>query len=83
MFVPKKGREIPLAPIDRIMHQEGGERVSEDAVRALRDIIEDLARAIAREAWELARHANRKTVMKEDVIFAARRIGRQALSREL
>ncbi|MCD6458455.1 MAG: histone [Thermofilum sp. ex4484_82] len=75
MKVRKK--EIPLAPIERILHQEGGKRVSEEATRLLRDIIEEIARFIAREACELAAHADRKTVMKEDIIFAAKRIGKQ------
>ena len=69
-----QGKEIPVAPLDRILHQEWAERVSEDASRLLRDIVESVARAIAREACELARHAGRKTVTKEDVEFAARRL---------
>ncbi|RLE66412.1 MAG: histone [Thermoprotei archaeon] len=73
----KRGKEIPLAPIDRILHEEGCTRVSEEASRLLRDIVEKIARTIAKEACELAIHANRKTVMKEDVLFAARRISKQ------
>lgn len=69
-------REIPVAPIDRIMHQEGAERVSEEAAKYLRNIVEEIARQIAREASELARHANRKTVVREDVEFAVRRLYR-------
>ncbi len=71
-----KKREIPIAPIDRIMHQEGAERVSEEAARLLRDFLEKFAREISREAFELAQHANRKTVTKEDVEFALKRFYR-------
>ncbi len=72
-----RSSEIPVAPIDRILHQEGAERVSEEAARYLRDVVEKIARYIAREAYELARHANRKTVTREDVEFAVKRLFRQ------
>ncbi|RLE57345.1 MAG: histone [Thermoprotei archaeon] len=68
--------ELPLAPIDRIFHKAGAERVSEEATYVLRDILEAIAYEIAREAIELARHAGRKTVMAEDVKLAARRLAR-------
>jgi len=66
-------KEIPTAPIDRILHQEGAKRVSEEAAKALRDFVEEVARSISREASELAKHAGRRTVTKEDVEFAIRR----------
>ncbi len=62
--------ELPLAPIDRILHQEGGERVSIEAAQLLRGYLEDLARKIARNAVELAKHAGRKTITKEDMELA-------------
>ncbi len=68
--------EIPLAPIDRIIHKAGATRVSDEAVRALRDLIEAVAIEIAREAVEACKHAGRKTVSREDVEFAVRRLYR-------
>ena len=62
--------ELPLAPIDRIFHRAGAERVSEDAVQALRDILETIAFDIANKSIELARHAGRKTVTADDVKIA-------------
>ncbi len=62
--------EIPLAPIDRIIHQEGGERVSVEAAQLLRDYLEELGRRLARNAVELANHAGRKTVTREDMELA-------------
>jgi len=67
-------REIPLAPIDRILHKAGAERVSDEAIRALRNLLERLAEEIAKEALEAAKHAGRKTVTKDDIEFAMRRI---------
>jgi len=76
MSAKKKEHEIPLAPIDRILHQEGAERVSEEATLLLRDFIEKLAREIAREAIDASKHAERKTVNEEDVKFAISRLQR-------
>jgi histone H3/H4 len=59
--------EFPLAPIDRIFHKAGAERVGEDAIQALRDILEYIAFDIAVRSIELARHAGRKTVTADDV----------------
>lgn len=76
MSIKKKEFEIPLAPIDRILHQQGAERVSEDAVILLRDFLEKIAREIAQEAVDASRHAERKTVTEEDVRFAINRLQR-------
>ncbi len=83
MSTKKKDYEIPLAPIDRILHQEGAERVSEEATILLRDFLEKIAREIAREAVDASRHAERKTVNEEDVKFAISRLQRILCSRIL
>lgn len=69
----ENSHEIPLAPIERILRQEGGYRISEEAARRLRDFVEELARDIARESVEMAKHAKRRTVKSEDVEMAIRR----------
>lgn len=64
---------IALAPVDRIIRKAGAERVSEDAARELARLLEEYGEEVAREAWNLARHAGRKTVHAEDIRLAAQR----------
>ena len=68
----KRSHEIPLAVAERILRNAGAERVSEEAKRVFRDIIEELAEELAKKAVDLARHAKRKTVKPEDVKLAAK-----------
>jgi len=63
--------DIPLAPVERIIRRAGGGvRVSEDATRELRDILEEMAEQISERAAKLAKHAGRKTVNAEDIKLA-------------
>ncbi|MCD6203175.1 MAG: histone family protein [Methanophagales archaeon] len=65
-----KMAELPIAPITRLVRNAGAERVSEEASKALAEILEEKAEEIARKAVSLAKHAGRKTVKKEDIIEA-------------
>ncbi|MDY6761508.1 MAG: histone family protein [Candidatus Nanohaloarchaea archaeon] len=59
--------ELPLAPIKRVIKNAGAERVSDDAVEAMRDVLEDEAEELAQDAKQYATHAGRKTIKKEDI----------------
>jgi len=63
-------RELPLAPIDRLIRKAGADRVSSEATETLRDILEDLAVSISKSAVELARHTKRNTVVEDDIKLA-------------
>ena len=61
---------LPDAPVERILRNAGAERVSKDAVKELRETLEDLGEEISRDAVQMADHANRNTVKEEDVDMA-------------
>ena len=67
--------ELSCASMERILRNAGAERVSAAAVALLSEAMEDYGEKLSREALELARHAGRKTVKREDVRLAAKRIG--------
>ncbi|MHA1615852.1 MAG: histone family protein [Candidatus Njordarchaeales archaeon] len=63
--------DLSLAGIRRLIYKAGAERVSKEAVETMREIVEDIVVKIAKVAVELAQHAKRRTIMKEDVKKAA------------
>jgi len=64
--------EISLLSIRRIMKKAGIQRASKEAIETLRDIAEEYILQIAKTALELAEHAKRKTVQKEDITMATK-----------
>ncbi len=65
--------DLSLAAMERLLRKGGAKRVGEDAKEALREVMEDRALEIAKHAAQLAKHANRRTVMASDVRMAGRR----------
>ena len=63
---------IPRAPVGRILVKAGAKRVSEDAMEAFAEIIEDIAIDIASKANQIAKHSKRKTVLDTDIKLAAK-----------
>ena len=66
--------KLPLAIMERLLKEGGAERVAEDAKKALAEVLEDYGLEIAKDAILLSEHAGRKTVRKEDVELAAKRM---------
>jgi histone H3/H4 len=69
-------RGLPAAAIERIIkkvgEKQGIARVSDKAVRALKQFLEEIAQDIAAEALSLASHAKRTTIKKDDIRLAAK-----------
>jgi len=62
---------LPLATFEKILKEAGKDiRVSKHAAEEMTKVIEEISRQIAADALELARHANRKTILEQDVELA-------------
>lgn len=61
---------LPIAPIERIAKKAGANRLAEDAKKALIEILEERTQVISRKALEVAKHAGRTTVKREDIELA-------------
>jgi histone H3/H4 len=62
---------LPLAAIERIARKAGVQRISSDAIRELERSVTDIALDLTIEIAEVARHAKRKTIKKEDITLAS------------
>lgn len=63
---------LPLAPLKRIAKKSGVERMSDGAVEELRDVVEEIAEEIAKDAVVATRHAGRKTIKERDIKLVSR-----------
>jgi len=70
---PKK--DIPLAPLERLLRKAGAKRVSKSAVREFAHVIADYAHDLSVEALTFAKHTGRKTIVGADVRMAKKKIG--------
>ncbi len=70
--MPRKGSIIAAAPMVELIRKAGAERVSDEASRALAELLMDIGLRVSAEAIKLAKHAGRKTVKAEDIELAKR-----------
>ncbi len=68
------GIELAVAPMHRICKKAGAHRVSEAAAKELAKVLDEIGVKIAREAYDYAMYAGRKTIKAEDIEIAARKI---------
>jgi len=67
-------KDLRLAPMHRIIKKAGADRVSDEAERELREVLDEVGVKIAKEALDFTRHAHRKTVKAEDIQIAVRKL---------
>lgn len=60
---------LPILPFEKIAKKSGVKRISKEAVEELRDVMEEYANNIAEQSVKISYHANRRTVMEQDVKF--------------
>jgi len=66
--------KIPKATFEKVLKEADPKiRVSDAAAAALAEAVGEISMEIARDAAELARHANRKTILEADVRLARKR----------
>lgn len=58
--------------MEAIMRNAGADRVSDKAKEALKEVLEHKAEEITKNAIELAKHAGRTTLKREDIITAVK-----------
>ncbi|MBI4896720.1 MAG: NFYB/HAP3 family transcription factor subunit [Candidatus Aenigmarchaeota archaeon] len=64
---------------ERIAKKAGVNRIAQDALEELRDVLIEIAQDRCKQAVSLARHAKRKTVLEEDILFVCRDERKQSL----
>lgn len=67
-----KKRLIPLAAMEQIMKLAGADRVSDGAKAALKEVLEEYADKVSKDAVKFSEHAGRKTVKAEDIKLAVK-----------
>ncbi len=65
--------DLSTAAIHRLIEKAGAARVGNGAVEALREVLENIAVEIGKDALDFASHAGRRTVRAEDIKLAAKR----------
>ena len=66
--------EIPIAPMHRLCKKAGADRVSEAAAHELAKVLDEIGAKIAKEAFDYAMYAGRKTIKMKDIEIATRKI---------
>ncbi|MFH1294381.1 MAG: histone [Candidatus Aenigmatarchaeota archaeon] len=66
--------KLHLATFEKFLKDsKSGIGVSSDASSEMVEVMTELAEEISKESAELATHANRKTILRDDIKMAARR----------
>jgi histone H3/H4 len=67
-------KDMPLAPLERILKKAGAKRVSKSALVEFAQVIISYAHDLSAEASALAEHTGRKTIIGSDVRLAKKKL---------
>lgn len=62
---------LPLAAIERITRRAGIKRISMEAIKEVEKTVSELGNEVAMESANMAKHAGRRTIKKEDILLAS------------
>ena len=62
--------ELPIAPVGKILKNNGAQRISDDAKIALAEALENYGEQLSKQAIGLAHHTGRKTITGDDIKLA-------------
>ncbi|MBR9675820.1 histone [Candidatus Woesearchaeota archaeon] len=66
---------IPFAAMEKLLRSaDANIRISDDAKKELNDYLEEIGEKISKKSINFSRHANRKTIKKEDVVLAKKQV---------
>lgn len=66
-------KEFPYTPLGRIAKKSGARRISDSALKAIRNMLLEEAEEKAKDIVTVAEHSGRKTVMRKDVVFVLKK----------
>lgn len=66
-------KEFLYTPLGRIAKKSGAKRISDSALKAMRNMVLEEAEEKARDIVTVAEHSGRKTVLRRDVTFVLKK----------
>jgi len=66
-------KEFPYTPLGKIAKKSGAKRISDSALKAMRNILLEEAEEKAKDIATVAEHSGRKTVLRRDVQFVLKK----------
>ncbi len=62
--------QLPILALENLMKEKGAERISDDATKELRKILENYLYDLSLKASKIASHSGRKTINSGDLLIA-------------
>lgn len=62
--------KLPRAPVERILKNASGKRISKKATEQMSEILEEFIEDVAEDAAVYCKHAGRKTITDQDILLA-------------